>query len=115
MAEAQWAPLVEDFFIYGAALFLTVATLWVLLKITPGDGLRDTRSFFVLISVIVPFVMLIYFGLALIIDDAIDQRYGWSPHLPLESLWSPEWFAGAVMYTGLTPWLWWRWRKLRAD
>ena len=106
------APLFEIIFAYVAALFLTVATLWVLLKITPGDELRDTRFFFVLIIVIVPFVMLFYFGFAVIIDDAIDHRNGWPPDLPLGSRWA-EIFAGAVIYTGLTLWLWWRWRKLQ--
>ena len=104
------APLFEIIFVYVAALFLTVATLWVLLKITPG--LRDTRSFLVLITVIVPFVMIIYFGFAVIIDDVIDHRNGWPPDLPLGSRWA-EIFAGAVIYTGLTLWLWWRTRKLR--
>jgi hypothetical protein len=114
MAEAQWTlisvPLFEIIFVYVAALFLTVATIWVLPKIIPRD---DASSFFVLIIGIVPFVMLVYFGFAVIIDDTIDQRYGWPPDLPLG--WRPEIFAGAVIYTGLTLWLWWRWRKLRAD
>jgi hypothetical protein len=109
------APLLEIIFVYVAALLLTLATLWVLLKIIPGDGLRDTRSFFVLITVIVPFVMLIYFGFAVISDDAIDQRYGWPVDLPLGSLLPPEIWSVAVIYIGLTLWLLWRWRKLRAD
>ena len=105
------APLFEIIFVYVAALFLTVATLWVLLKITPGDELRDTRFFFVLIIVIVPFVMLFYFGFAVIIDDAIDQQHNWPPDLPLGSR---EIFAGAIIYIGLTlGLLWWRWRKLQ--
>ena len=116
MAEAQWTPLVENFFVYGAALFLTVATLRVLPKTIPRDELRDASSFFVLIIAIVTFVMLLYFGFAVIIDDMVDQRFGWPPDLPLgSSLWGPEIWAGAVIYTGLTLWLWWRWRKLRAD
>jgi heme A synthase len=109
------ASLFEIIFVDVAALFLTVATLWVLLKITPGDELRDTRSFFVLIIAIVPFVMLIYLGPAVISYDAIVQRSGLPARLPLESLGPPEIFAGAVIYIGLTLWLWWRWRKLRAD
>jgi hypothetical protein len=56
--------------------------------------------------------MVIYFGSAVISDDAIDQQYGWPRDLPLGSLWI---WAGAVIYTGLSLWLWWRWRKLRAD
>jgi hypothetical protein len=67
------------------------------------------------IIAIVPFVMLLYFGFAVIIDDMVDQRFGWPPDLPLRPPWQPEIFAGAVIYIGLTLWLWWRWRKLRAD
>jgi hypothetical protein len=99
--------LFEIIFVYVAALFLTVATLWVFPKTTP-----DASSFFVLIIAIVPFIILIYFGFAVVIDDTIDQQHNWPPDLPLGS---PEIFAGAVIYTGLTLWLWWRWRKLRAD
>ena len=77
------APLFEIIFVYVAALFLTVATLWVFPKTTP-----DASSFFVLIIVIVPFVMLIYFGCAVIIDDTIDKQYGWPRDLPLEP-WQP--------------------------
>ena len=72
------------------------------------------QSFFVLIIAIVPFFMLTYFGSAVIIDDAIDRQVGWPPDLPLGSQWPAIW-VGAVIYTGLTLWLWWRWRKLRAD
>ena len=104
--------LFEIIFVYVAALFLTVATLWVLLKTIPRDELRDASLLFTFVIGIVPFVMLIYFGFAVIIDDTIDQQHGWPPDLPLAS---PEIFAGAVIYTGLTLWLWWRWRKLRAD
>ena len=107
--------LFEMIVVYPAALFFTVATLWVLLKTTSRDELRDASSFIVLIIVIVPFVMIIYFGHAAVIDDMIDRRYGWPPDLPLGSLSLPEIFGGAVIYTGLTLWLWWRWRKLRSD
>jgi hypothetical protein len=102
----------ETIFVYVAALFLTVATLWVLLKTVPRDELRDASLLFTFVIGIVPFVMLIYFGFAVIIDDTIDQQHDWPPDLPLGSR---EIFAGAVIYTGLTLWLWWRWRKLRAD
>ena len=108
------APLFEIIFVYPAALFLTVATLWVLPKTIPRDELRDTRSFFVLIIAVVPFLMLICFGSAVIIDDTIDRQVGWPPDLPLESQWPAIW-VGALIYTGLTLWLWWRWRKLQAE
>ena len=65
--------LFEIIFVYVAALFLTVATLWVLLKTVPRDGLRDASLLFTFVIGIVPFVMLIYFGFAVMIDDTIDK------------------------------------------
>jgi hypothetical protein len=106
------APLFEIIFVYVAALSLTVATLWVLFKTVPRDELRDASALFTFVIGIVPFVMLIYFGFAVIIDDAIDQQHDWPPDLPLGS---PDIWPMAVIYTGLALWLWWRWRKLRAD
>ena len=38
--------LFEIIFVYVAALFLTVATLWVLLKTVLRDGLRDASLLF---------------------------------------------------------------------
>jgi hypothetical protein len=104
--------LFEIIFVYVVALFLTAATLWVFLKTVPRAELRDASFLFTFVIGIVPFVMLIYFGFAVIIDDTIDQQHVWPPDLPLGS---PAILAGAAIYTGLTLWLWWRWRKLRAD
>jgi hypothetical protein len=55
--------------LYFAALFLTVATLWILLYASEGSSPQD---FFVLIIAVMPFVMLNYFGLAVIICDKIS-------------------------------------------
>jgi len=66
----------------------------------------------VLIVVVMPFVMLVYFGLAVRICDNIGLARGWSTALPLQ-LSTAEALAVAVSYIGLTVWLWLRWRKLR--
>ena len=61
------------------ALFLTVATVWLFLyanqTIRPEQ--TDPRDFLVLIGVVVPFVMLIYFGFAFLISDTISLRAPW--------------------------------------
>jgi hypothetical protein len=67
----------------------------------------------VLIVVVIPFVMLIYFGLAVIICDKIGVGRGWPTTLPLQIFSRAEGLAAAVTYIGLTVWLWLRWRKLR--
>ena len=97
--------------LYFAALFLTVATLWILLHADPNEG-SFLQDFFVSIGVLMPFVMVIYFGLAVIICDKISVGRGWPTALPLQ-LSSVEALAVAVTYIGLTAWLWLRWRKLR--
>jgi len=96
--------------LYFAALFLTVATLWILLY--PNEG-SSPQDFFVFIVVVMPFVMLVYFGLAVIICDNIGLARGWSTALPLQIFSRAEGLAAAVTYIGLTVWLWLRWRKLR--
>jgi hypothetical protein len=64
----------------------------------------------ILILVIVPFVMLIYFGLAVIIDDRINMEPGTA--LPLRPSLTTSTTAVAVLtYCGLSRWLWLRWRK----
>jgi len=97
--------------LYLAALFLTVATLWTLLYADPNEG-SSPQDFFVLIVVVMPFFMPIYFGLAVIICDKIGVVRGWPTTLPLK-LPTAEGLAAAVTYIGLTAWLWLRWRKLR--
>jgi hypothetical protein len=88
------------------ALFLTVATMWILLyaieAFTPDD-------FWIVILLIIPFVMLIYFGSAIIICSEMAARSG--PPLPLE-LSLRKVVPMAVTYIGLTVWLWLRWHKL---
>ena len=98
--------------LYFAALFLTVATLYAMKTSDPNKG-PSPRDFFVLITVVMPFVMVIYFGLAVIICDKISVARGWPTALPLQLFSRAEGLAAAVTYIGLTAWLWLRWRKLR--
>ena len=97
--------------LYFAALFLTVATLWILLYAMKTTD-PSSQDFFVSIIAVMPFVMVIYFGLAVIICDKISVARGWPTALPLQ-LSSRAGLAAAVTYIGLTAWLWLRWRKLR--
>jgi len=65
--------------LYLVALFLTVATLWPLSSPTQTIFPKKTgpQSVWVLIVVVLPFVMLFYFGLAFLISDTISVRTGW--------------------------------------
>ena len=109
--------VVSELFLFGLVpLFLTVATVWslwhVLEKINP-DEVTDIESFLTFIVVVVPFVLIVYFGLAVINYDEIAALSGWPLVLPLDNLLSPL-LAGAVaFYIGQTMWLWRDWRKLR--
>ena len=96
------------------ALFLTVATIRLLLyAIETRPKEIDAQSFFVFIIVIIPFVMVIYLGLAAIIcGEVVGARSG-RPTSPLEpSL--RQIVPAIVTYIGLSAWIWLRWRKLRA-
>jgi tungstate transport system substrate-binding protein len=97
------------------ALFLSIATVsivwYVVKKAFPGE-VGELQFFGTFIFVIVPFVMLVCFGLALLNYDAIAARAGWPPILPLSSL-SPPIIGAVAVYVGQTVWLWWDWRKLR--
>ena len=92
------------------ALFLTVATVWLLLRtIETRPKEIDLRFFLTLIVVIIPFVMVIYFGLATIICNEIVAG---RPILPLELLSLRKIVPAAVTYIGLSTWVWLRWRKV---
>ena len=98
------------------ALFLAVATvslLWyVVKKAFPGE-VKDLQFLLTFIGVIVPFVIIVWFGLAVINYDAIAARAGWLLVLPLDSPLSPLAVGPAAFCIGQTMWLWWDWRKLR--
>jgi|SRR6516225_12254434 len=95
-------------------LFLTVATVWILWraleKIEPD---ADIRSFLTFIVVIVPFVMFVCLGMAVIFHDEIAIWSGSPTVLPLNPP-SHAMIAGTVIYIGQTAWLWWDRRKLRS-
>jgi hypothetical protein len=98
------------------ALVVTIATvfiLWYVVKKAFPDDAKGPRLFLIFIVVIVPFVMSVYVGLAVINYDAIAARSGWPLVLPLDSLLSPLNVGAVVLYIGQTMWLWWDWRKLR--
>ena len=104
------------------AAFLAIATVWVLWyaaeKVLP-DEVGQLQFFLTFIVVVIPFVMLVYFGLDVLIDDAVATGAGWPTALPFAG-WPTEWplvlppeiLIAAVVYIGLTVWLGLRWRKL---
>jgi hypothetical protein len=94
------------------AAIATVSILWYVVKKAFPDDVIGLRLFLTFIVVIVPFVLSIYFGLAVINYDAIAARSGWPLVLPLDSLWSPLIVGAVALYIGQTMWLWWDWRKL---
>jgi tungstate transport system substrate-binding protein len=91
----------------------TVSIIWYVAKKIFPDDVKDFQFFLSFIVVVIPFVMIIYFGLAVINYDAIAARSGWPLVLPLDSLLSPAVVGLAAFYIGQTMWLWWDWRKVR--
>ena len=111
----------ETILLYLTALFLTVATLWSLSFATPTINLKDARDLLLLIIVVIPFVMLLYFGSAFIISDMISERAEWLQAMRSElgddwlkvmrsKLSFTESLIAAVTYVGLSGWVWLRWR-----
>jgi ABC-type glycerol-3-phosphate transport system substrate-binding protein len=91
----------------------TVSVLWYVCKKAFPHDVKDLQFLLTFIAVVVPFVIIIYFGLAVINYDAMAGRSGWPPVLPLDSLLSPLILGALAFYIGQTMWLWWDWRKLR--
>jgi hypothetical protein len=118
MTGFVFSEAVYELVLFGfAPLFLTVATVWILwhvLETIHPDEVIHIQFFLTFILVAVPFVMLIYFGLATVLYDKMIAVSGGSQSalLPLEPM-SGATVAGAVIYIGLTVWLWSHWRKLR--
>jgi tungstate transport system substrate-binding protein len=90
----------------------TVSILWYVIKKIFADQVKDLQFFLTFIVVVVPFVLLICFGLAVINYDATAVRYGWTSVLPLNGVLSPPIVGATAFYIGQTMWLWWDWRKL---
>ena len=96
------------------ALFLAIATveiIWYVVKKAFPDEVRDLRFFVTFIVAIVPFVVIVCFGLAIINYDAMAIRSGWPPALPLHGLLSPPIIGVLIFYVGQTAWLWSSWRN----
>ena len=108
-------PTATTILLYLVALFLTVATLSPLSHLTQTIFPKKAGPQFVwvLIVVVLPFVMLFYFGLAFLIDDTITLG---ADHLTAreEELSPTEGLVAAVSYVGLSGWLWMRWRNPKA-
>jgi hypothetical protein len=108
--------LVDEIVLFDfVALFLAitaVSILWYVVKKSFPDDAGDPQFFLTFICVIVPFLLIICFGLAVIHYDKIAARAGWPPVLPLTRLLSPLIVGAVTFYVGQTVWLWLDWRKL---
>jgi len=96
------------------ALLLAVAMveiIWYVVEKAFPDEVSDLQFFLTFIVVIVPFVLTICFGLAIINYDAIAIRSGWPRALPLQGLLSPPIIGVVIFYVGQTLWLWSSWRN----
>ena len=107
--------LIDEIVIFDLlALCLAVVTvniIWYVVKKAFPDEVRDLPFFLTFIVVIVPFVMFIYFGVAVINYDAMTRSSGWEPTLPLKGPLSPPIIGLIVFYIGQTVWLWSSWRR----
>src|SRR5262249_40366745 len=101
-------PTAATILLYLVALFLTVATLWPFS--TQRIKETDPQLFGVLIVAVIPFLMLLYFGLAILIADSISVGAAWLTADDDELTFS-ESLVLAVSYVGLSGWLWLRWRN----
>jgi hypothetical protein len=96
--------------------FLSIATvsfLWYILKKNFPDEVKDIGFFLTFIIAIVPFVIIVYFGAALINYNSIAVRLDWPEVLPLSDLLPTVIVGATAFYIGQTVWLWWDWRMSR--
>ena len=104
-----WEIASEQILIDLVTLFLTVATVWIVWYVVKADNpdeVRHLQFFLTFIVAVIPFVILVYFGSAVIIYDAITAP-PWPTLLP-SKLSLRELLAAGVIYIGLTAWLWLR-------
>ena len=107
-----WDVVSELILIGLVPLFLTVATVWIVwyvAKTANADEIRHPQFFLTFIVVLVPFIMLVFFGSFILIYRAMTAP-PWPTALPAK-LSPPDELASAVIYISLTVWLWLRWRK----
>jgi heme/copper-type cytochrome/quinol oxidase subunit 2 len=111
-----WFENIFELILFGfVPLLVMVATVWIIwlfLEKNNPDEVTDIGTFLTFIIVVIPFVTLVCGGLTVVSYDEIKAASGGLRSLPLGSF-SQEIFAGAVIYIGLTVWLWSHWRKLR--
>jgi hypothetical protein len=91
----------------------TVSIIWYVAKKIFPDDVKDFQFLLTFIVAVVPFVFLVWLGLAVINYDAIAALSGWPLVLPLDRPPSPLILGAVAFYIGQTVWLWWDWRKLR--
>jgi glucan phosphoethanolaminetransferase (alkaline phosphatase superfamily) len=101
----------EMLFLESLAAFLTIATIWFVLKFVGPDDFASPQTLLIVLFVIVPFVMLIYFGVATMICTQMVTRSGRPMSLLEPSLWKI--LPATVTYIGVSAWVWLRWRKSR--
>ena len=103
----------SDLILIGlVTLFLTAATVWIVwygVKAVFPDEVTHLQFFLTFIVVVIPFVILVCFGSALISYNKITAP-PWPTLLPLKEP-MQVFLAAAVIYIVLTVWLWLRWRK----
>ena len=104
-----WEIASEQILIDLVTLFLTVATVWIVwyvVKAVFPDDVPHLPFFLTFVVVIIPFIIRITFGSAIIVNDAITAP-PWPTLLP-SKLSLRELLAAGVIYIGLTAWLWLR-------
>jgi hypothetical protein len=85
-----WGVVAKLIFVGLVTLFLTIATVWIVWYVAKAlEPVRHLRFFLTFIVVIIPFVILIYFGSAIIIYDEITAP-PWPTALPLKK--SPPYY-----------------------
>jgi len=104
-------PATTTILLYLLALFLAVATLWAFSEVNPKE--TDPTLCWLMIIAVTPFVMLVFFGLAILISDTISVGAPWLTADDNELTFS-EGLVLAVSYVGLSGWLWLRWRNPKA-
>ena len=108
--------LIDEIVLFDVFVFFlsiaTVSFLWYVVKKIFPDDVKDLEFFLTFIVAVVPFVIIVYFGAALINYNAIATELGWPEVLPITRLLQPAIVGAAAFYIGQTMWLWWDWRKL---
>jgi hypothetical protein len=107
-------PLPDIILISLVALLLfvvTITALWEIeKKINPARA-KTLDLFLIFAVVFVPFAMLIYFGMAIVVYDATAAS---QPNWPPVSVLSSEIIVALqIIYFAATSWLWLRWYKGR--